>query len=89
MIAEVHLPLEETNVDTRKYEDHKDGGGLGTVSDRIEVVLKINHDGEPNKYTNTLTHRTSSSLSSPLLCRFFFLIVVLSPSVFVLLAHTT
>jgi len=50
MIAEVHLPLDETAVDARKYDDQKaEIGGFGAVSDKIEIVMKINHDGEVNK----------------------------------------
>jgi histone-binding protein RBBP4 len=50
MIAEVHLPLDETPVDARKYDDQKaEIGGFGAVSDKIEIVMKINHDGEVNK----------------------------------------
>eukprot|EP01119_Soliformovum_irregulare_P005312 TRINITY_DN17084_c0_g1_i1.p1 TRINITY_DN17084_c0_g1~~TRINITY_DN17084_c0_g1_i1.p1 ORF type:complete len:430 (-),score=109.38 TRINITY_DN17084_c0_g1_i1:6-1271(-) len=49
MIAEVHLPLEETAVDARKYEDGKNAGGLGSISDKIEITMRINHDGEVNK----------------------------------------
>jgi histone-binding protein RBBP4 len=61
MIMEVHSPLEETAIDTRKYEDNdstssgtqrsgQEVGGYGSpVSDKIEIVLKINHDGEVNK----------------------------------------
>lgn len=50
MIAEVHLPLEETPIDARKYDSQKSElGGFGAVSDKVEIVLKINHDGEVNK----------------------------------------
>jgi len=50
MIAEVHLPLEDTAIDARKYDDQKgEVGGFGAVSDKIEIVMKINHDGEVNK----------------------------------------
>jgi histone-binding protein RBBP4 len=50
MIAEVHLPLDDTAIDARKYDDQKgEVGGFGGVSDKIEIVMKINHDGEVNK----------------------------------------
>jgi len=51
MIAEVHLPLEESSVDTRKYDEKAEVGGFGsgTVSDKIQITLKINHAGEVNK----------------------------------------
>jgi len=48
MLAEVHLPIDEASIDTRKYED-KEAGGFGAVSDKIQIVMKINHDGEVNK----------------------------------------
>jgi len=51
MIAEVHLPLDETSVDNRKYDEKSEVGGFGsgTVSDKIQIILKINHAGEVNK----------------------------------------
>lgn len=50
MIAEVHLPLDDASVDSRKYDDQKgEMGGFGGVSDKVEIVLKINHEGEVNK----------------------------------------
>lgn len=29
--------------------NYKEVGGFGIVSDKIEIVLKINHDGEVNR----------------------------------------
>jgi len=51
MLAEVHLPLDETSVDSRKYDQNTEVGGFGNgnVSDKIQIVLKINHEGEVNK----------------------------------------
>jgi len=50
MIAEVHLPLDEAAIDSRKYEDQRgEVGGFGGVSDRIEIIMKMNHEGEVNK----------------------------------------
>eukprot|EP01116_Phalansterium_solitarium_P025328 TRINITY_DN9636_c0_g1_i1.p1 TRINITY_DN9636_c0_g1~~TRINITY_DN9636_c0_g1_i1.p1 ORF type:complete len:419 (-),score=99.89 TRINITY_DN9636_c0_g1_i1:10-1266(-) len=48
-IAQVHLPLDTAGVDIRKYDDQKaEMGGWG-VSDKVEIIMKINHDGEVNK----------------------------------------
>eukprot|EP01118_Nematostelium_gracile_P018389 TRINITY_DN8153_c0_g1_i1.p1 TRINITY_DN8153_c0_g1~~TRINITY_DN8153_c0_g1_i1.p1 ORF type:complete len:426 (+),score=104.75 TRINITY_DN8153_c0_g1_i1:131-1279(+) len=50
MIAEVHLPVEDQPIDPRKYDDSKaEVGGFGGISDKIEIVMKINHEGEVNK----------------------------------------
>eukprot|EP01114_Cavostelium_apophysatum_P011149 TRINITY_DN2533_c0_g1_i1.p1 TRINITY_DN2533_c0_g1~~TRINITY_DN2533_c0_g1_i1.p1 ORF type:complete len:421 (-),score=103.63 TRINITY_DN2533_c0_g1_i1:37-1299(-) len=49
MIAEVNLPLDETAIDSKKYDEQKEMGGFGGVSDRIEITMKMNHDGEVNK----------------------------------------
>jgi len=50
MIAEVNLPLDETSIDTRKYDDQKgEVGGYGGVSDKIDIIMRMNHEGEVNK----------------------------------------
>eukprot|EP00919_Chromeraceae_sp_WS-2016_P029996 GHVR01071248.1.p1 GENE.GHVR01071248.1~~GHVR01071248.1.p1 ORF type:complete len:428 (+),score=73.24 GHVR01071248.1:82-1365(+) len=55
MIAEVKLPLEDTEIDARKYNSSTtaDGktqyGGFGGVSGKIEIVQKINHPKEVNR----------------------------------------
>lgn len=81
MIAKVHLPVDDTNIDLRKYDDQKGGilshvsllpllchyynynhftslyhlpllvevGGFGTVSEKIEIEQRINHNGEVNR----------------------------------------
>lgn len=50
MIGEVRLPVEDAEVDATKYDDERhDVGGLGGVSGKIEIVQKINHDGEVNR----------------------------------------
>ncbi|GAB5358868.1 hypothetical protein AAMO2058_000496000 [Amorphochlora amoebiformis] len=49
MFAEVRLPLEDTEIDARKYEEKNGYGGYGGVSGRLEIVQKINHPGEVNR----------------------------------------
>ena len=50
MIAEAQLPLEDTEIDARKYDDERgEAGGFGGVSSKIEVTQKINHEGEVNR----------------------------------------
>jgi WD40 repeat protein len=49
MIAEVHLPVEETSIDARKYDDQKETGGYGSTADKIDIKIKIPHEGEVNK----------------------------------------
>lgn len=50
MIAEARLPLEDTEIDARKYDDERgEAGGFAGVSSKIEVKQKINHEGEVNR----------------------------------------
>eukprot|EP00053_Salpingoeca_punica_P007050 m.65234 g.65234 ORF g.65234 m.65234 type:complete len:430 (+) comp13976_c0_seq2:116-1405(+) len=50
VIADVQLPNEDAHVDARKYDDERgEHGGFGSVSGKIEVKVKINHDGEVNR----------------------------------------
>eukprot|EP00026_Physarum_polycephalum_P009356 Phypoly_transcript_09477.p1 GENE.Phypoly_transcript_09477~~Phypoly_transcript_09477.p1 ORF type:complete len:444 (+),score=86.28 Phypoly_transcript_09477:166-1332(+) len=50
MIAKVHLPLDDANIDPRKYDDQKgEVGGFGAVSEKIEIEQRINHSGEVNR----------------------------------------
>jgi WD40 repeat protein len=50
MIAEVRLPLDDAQVDVRKYDENKgEVGGFGSVNGKIEIVQKINHSGEVNR----------------------------------------
>mmetsp|Transcript_3413 Transcript_3413/g.8002 ORF Transcript_3413/g.8002 Transcript_3413/m.8002 type:complete len:423 (-) Transcript_3413:214-1482(-) len=49
MFAEVRLPLEDTEIDARKYEEKNGYGGYNGVSGRLEIVQKINHTGEVNR----------------------------------------
>ena len=50
MVANVDLPSPDAEVDARKYDDEKgELGGFGGVRGRIDVKIKINHDGEVNR----------------------------------------
>jgi histone-binding protein RBBP4 len=50
MIARATLPVEDTAIDTRKYDDQKgEVGGFGSVSEKVEIIQKINHEGEVNR----------------------------------------
>jgi histone-binding protein RBBP4 len=53
MIAEVKLPQPNCEIDARQYHDTRGGsGGFGLGSQgvgQLDVVLKINHDGEVNR----------------------------------------
>jgi len=42
--------MDEAAIDIRKYDDQRgEVGGFGGFSDKIEIILKINHEGEVNK----------------------------------------
>lgn len=50
MIAEVQLPLEDTEIDARQYEDEKgEVGGFGSAHGKVHITQMINHDGEVNR----------------------------------------
>ncbi|KAG5192291.1 WD40-repeat-containing domain protein [Tribonema minus] len=50
MIATVNLPKEDTEIDARKYDDERDEvGGFGGVDNKIEISVKLNHEGEVNR----------------------------------------
>ena len=50
LIASVQLPAEDTAVDTSNYDSEKgEFGGFGSVSGKVEVQIRINHEGEVNR----------------------------------------
>lgn len=50
MIAEVRLPLADTEIDARKYDEERgEAGGFAGNSAKCEITQKINHDGEVNR----------------------------------------
>eukprot|EP00899_Mesostigma_viride_P008660 jgi/Mesvir1/17796/Mv12901-RA.1 len=50
MIAEVQLPLEDTETDARQYDNEKgEMGGFGQSTGKVQVIQQINHEGEVNR----------------------------------------
>ncbi|KAG6556975.1 hypothetical protein Mapa_001391 [Marchantia paleacea] len=54
MLAEVQLPLDDTENDARHYDDERgEIGGFGVASgkvkQRVQVIQQINHEGEVNR----------------------------------------
>mmetsp|Transcript_28359 Transcript_28359/g.28652 ORF Transcript_28359/g.28652 Transcript_28359/m.28652 type:complete len:448 (-) Transcript_28359:199-1542(-) len=50
MVAEVMLPLPETEIDARKYDDERgEVGGFGGILSKVDVKIKMVHDGEVNR----------------------------------------
>jgi histone-binding protein RBBP4 len=50
VIASVKLPNDDAQVDATRYDsDRAEYGGFGSVSGKIEIDIKINHDGEVNR----------------------------------------
>merc|ERR1712179_746626 len=50
LIASVQLPNEDAQFDASHYDNDKgEFGGFGSVSGKIEIEIKINHEGEVNR----------------------------------------
>lgn len=50
MIAEVQLPLEETESDARQYDEERgEVGGFGAGAGKVHIIQQMNHDGEVNR----------------------------------------
>jgi len=50
MLAEVRLPLEDSEMDVRQYDDDRsEVGGFGSAAGKLAVKQQINHDGEVNR----------------------------------------
>lgn len=50
MLAEVQLPLQDSEVDARGYDDERgEVGGFGSAHGKVNIVQQINHDGEVNR----------------------------------------
>lgn len=62
LVANVNLPLPDAEIDVRKYDDEKNElGGFGGVNSKVEVKVKIKHDGEVNR-ARSVPLKTYSSL---------------------------
>ena len=49
-ICKVSLPNHDTEIDARKYDDEKgEVGGFGGTLSKIDIKIKINHEGEVNR----------------------------------------
>mmetsp|Transcript_2092 Transcript_2092/g.3133 ORF Transcript_2092/g.3133 Transcript_2092/m.3133 type:complete len:416 (-) Transcript_2092:494-1741(-) len=50
MLAEVQLPLEESEFDKRQYdEERNEVGGYGGAYGKVQIITQINHNGEVNR----------------------------------------
>ena len=50
MIASVHLPNDDAPFDASQYDqDRSEFGGFGSVSGKINIDIRINHEGEVNR----------------------------------------
>ena len=50
LIASVQLPKEGAGAEGRKYDEDKgEHGGFGAVAGKIEIKVKISHEGEVNR----------------------------------------
>lgn len=50
LIATVRIPTDSARVDAKKYDEEKgEHGGFGGFETKIQVVQKINHEGEVNR----------------------------------------
>lgn len=68
LLAEVELPLEDTELDNRNYDDEKQQvGGFGTPHGKIHIKQQINHDGEVNRARCVHARSTCMTVSVSLL----------------------
>ena len=50
IIAQVQLPMEDAQMEAANYDQERgEFGGFGSVSGKIEIEIKINHEGEVNR----------------------------------------
>ena len=64
LIASVQLPNEDAQFDASHYDNEKgEFGGFGSVSGKIEIEIKINHEGEVS--CNWFTHDVKFALRLP------------------------
>ena len=50
MVADVILPTAEAEIDARKYDDErKEVGGFGGALNKVDIKIKMVHDGEVNR----------------------------------------
>ena len=50
LIADVKMPSSDAEIDPRQYDEStSEIGGFGGVGGKIEVCIRINHDGEVNR----------------------------------------
>ena len=73
MVGEIKLPVEDTPVAVKQYnETEGEMGGFGGVGGRVEIVQKINHDGEVNRvrYMPQKTHVVATKTVTADVCIF-------------------
>ncbi|CAI9769245.1 unnamed protein product [Fraxinus pennsylvanica] len=53
MLAEVQLPLEDAENDSRQYDDDRsEFGGAGCTNGKVQIIQQIYHEGEVNRARN-------------------------------------
>nr|CAR66202.1 retinoblastoma-associated proteins 46/48 [Dugesia japonica] len=66
LIATAHIPTDSNEFDINKYEPDKgEFGGFGSVNGKIEINIKINHDGEVNRARYLPQNPTIIATKSP------------------------
>ena len=61
MIASVKLPNDDAQVDISRYDAVRgEYGGFGSVTGKVETDIKINHEGEVNRYIQVCTAHSGS-----------------------------
>lgn len=48
MIADVRRPIEESIIDLNKFDSNREIGGFNNSCGKIDIKVKINHDGDVN-----------------------------------------
>lgn len=66
MIAEVLLPLTGTEVEAKNYDDErKEVGGFGGTLNKVEVKVRINHDGDVHRARSMPQNQFMIATKSP------------------------
>lgn len=75
------LPNHDTEIDARKYDDEKgEVGGFGGTLSKVDIKIKINHEGEVNRARYMPQNSVSLNITLTPFVLVHFLVLCISPS---------